>query len=142
MYTNNNNIVFFTVCMCIKFIIFKHHHNPLTTTLFVSVKTFSINTFKNFNFQTKVNHTQSVSQTSVRIIIITWVCMACSHHYHLGMYGLFSSSPGYVWPVFIITRVCIACFHHHLGMYQVFASSHGCLQGARIITRVFINSNY
>ena len=67
--------------------------------------------------------------------------MACFHH-HLGMYGVFSSSPGYVWPVFIITRVCIACFHHHLGMYQVFASSPGCLQGARIITWVCINSNY
>ena len=137
-----------------------HVHNT------VSVKAFSINTFKNFNFQTKVNHTQSVKSNQcitcehliqrvriiiiitwdriqrLRIIIITWVCIARSHHHlgmyglfsshHLGMYGLFSSSPGYVWPVFI----------HHLGMYQVFPSSHRCLQGARTITRVLINSNY
>ena len=111
-----------------------HVHNT------VSVKAFSINTFKNFNFQTKVNHTQSVKPVyhlgpyparshhhhhlrapyparshqcitwyyliqRVRIIIITWdriqrvriiitwVFIVRSHH-HLGLYSLFSSSPG------------------------------------------------
>ena len=99
----------------------------------VSVKAFSINTFKNFNFQTKVNHTQSVKSNQ---------CITClgpypapsHHHYHLGMYSAFASSlsPGYVWPVFIITWVCMACFH----------LSPGYVSGVPIITPVFTRRSH